>query len=112
MEVYHDEGHGVTAISEKHFSTHIVGITPVEINVHKEGQFTFELYGLRYPTNDPVIILESGFCCGYVGEGPNGTLTILTKLGMDRTEAEHAVYYRENITVSMRNGKPKILEEV
>ena len=111
MKVFHDGGDGITEISRKHFARHFKKLSPVELIVRKHGNFTFELYGIEKvgKTSEPqsIILLESGFNCGYGGEGPRGTMWALEQLGMGKQETERIVPMFSLIIVDFRSGRPK-----
>ncbi|CAK8583844.1 hypothetical protein BMEGG_06102 [Priestia megaterium] len=48
----------------------------------------------------------SGCNCGYLGEGPRGTISILEELGIE--DAESIVTYNAVIYIDMKNGTPKV----
>ena len=109
MKVYHDGGDGITEVSKKHFAKYFKNLAPIELTVRKHGHFTFELYGLaKNEERTPVIILESGFNCGYGGEGPSGTIWALEQLGMEKQESEEIVSIFNLIMVDFRSGKPRV----
>lgn len=106
-KVYHDGAGGVTRISTEHFKATLgLGINVVEVNIHREGTFTFEVLGFTRERlggeSEMVIILESGFTCGYNGEGPNGAFEALRMLGVSELEAQ-AVFSKQN--VKYRHGE-------
>ena len=107
MKVIHDGGDGVTEVSKKHFARYFKHITPIELTVRKHGHFTFELYGLaKNEERTPVLILESGFNCGYGGTGPHGTAFALEKLEVPK-EIIELVFIKENLYINFRSGKSK-----
>ena len=105
--VIHDFGHGVTRQSTEQFEKYISDIQPIEVNVRNHGEFTFELFGVTRDNQKSVIILESGFNCGYGGEGPHGTADALKKLGVDDADLKE-IFVRDNLTFDFRSGKPKL----
>jgi len=95
-------------VSKKHFTRYFRNLTPIELTVRAHGHFTFELYGLaKNEERTPVLILESGFNCGYGGEGPHGTISALKQLGITNKELEGIVTTFSLIIVDFR-GKPRI----
>jgi len=106
MRVWHDGGDGITDISKKHFKRLYKRIRPIEVFVSKDGVFTFQLYGTHKRTNEPVVILESGFNCGYGGTGPHGTVWALELLGVPKS-LRKLVFSREYLIVNFRSGYPR-----
>ena len=102
VKVRHDGGGGITDISKKHFSRTIRGVVPIEVNIHRQGIFTFELYGIEVKTSDCVVILESGFNCGYGGTGPHGSAWALENLGMAK-EVSRCVFEQMDLRVDFRD---------
>lgn len=106
MQVYHDSGGGITEVSKKHFARmlrRLSGFRPVQVTVHAEGEYTFELYGFH--GDEAIVILESGFNSGYSGEGPCGTKWALEQLGVPEALAEEVLYYRDKV-IDFRGGEP------
>ena len=108
MKVFHDGGDGVTEVSKKHFSKHFRNLTPIELDVRKHGHFTFELYGLaNNEERTSVLILESGFDCGYGGTGPHGTAFALEKLKVPK-EIIELMFTKDNLYINFQSDKPKV----
>ena len=112
MQVYHDDGGGITEASKQHFSlmlSHLrsKGFSPVQVTIHAEGEFMFELYGIQ--GKEAIVILESGFNSGYGGEGPHGSKWALEQLGVLPKLASE-VFQRKGLVIDFRGGIPHIKE--
>ena len=107
MKIYHDGGHGVTETSKTHFKTYSKGVVPTEVNVRATGTFTFEFLGTR-SDGETILILESGFNCGYRGEGPHGTLWALERVGLSRDEIAEIIFTHNFFAVDFTYDTPRI----
>ena len=76
--VWQDGGHGITNKSLRYFDS-LKGKLGAIHKIHIDGdrQMSMEIEAING------VVLLSGVNCGYGGEGPHGTLTILEKLGID-----------------------------
>ena len=108
MKVFHDGGDGITEVSKRHFTRYFKNLTPIELTVRRHGHFTFELYGLaKNKERTPVLILESGFNCGYGGTGPHGTAFALEKLKVPK-EIIELMFTKDNLYINFQSDKPKV----
>lgn len=84
MEVYKDNGYGITADSRKFAGKILERITEPEardiILTRKMGRYTVFVY-----FKDSHELHLSGFNWGYGGEGPHGLLWLFEKLGVPLT---------------------------
>ena len=109
MKVYHDGGGGITDISKEHFAKHAKQIEPLEVNISRNGPFSFQLYGIDKVSRNAVAILESGFNCGYGGDGPHGSAWALEQLGCDHVLAT-TVFARKSVFINFRGTTPQLDE--
>ena len=107
VKVLHDGGDGVTEVSKKHFTKYIKYFVPVELTVRKHGYFTFELFGIS-KSGEGTLILESGFNCGYGGEGPHGALWAIEKLGRVTTQLKRLITSCNLVVIDFRGDEPKV----
>lgn len=106
VKVFHDEGGGATDISKQHFEKHIKSIQPIEATIRNFGTFTFELFGLDRERKG-VILLESGFNCGYNRTGPHGSHWALMKLGVSK-EIANKIFSCTAMYINFRSVPPEV----
>jgi len=108
VKVWHDRGEGITEKSKKHFEKRYKQVIPIEVVVSNFGVFTFQLYGIHRETHEPIVILESGFNCGYRGTGPHGTVWALELLGVPKSYRA-LVFSLDRLVIDFRTKQPRVV---
>ncbi|MHA1863160.1 MAG: hypothetical protein ACTSWA_05270 [Candidatus Thorarchaeota archaeon] len=103
LMLYHDGGHGITHDSLEYWNERMkpmlqnIGWRPHQVTTVNTGLFSTELFGFdKY--HNMIVILFSGFSCGYGGTGPHGLVKLLMDLGIPRDEAEKKVFVNPLVT--------------
>lgn len=79
--VYHDDGGGITQRSLAFWrATKKPDWKVLHVVSTRAGDFNTEVVCIDTNSNR-IVVLLSGFCCGYRGEGPNGLFRLLESLG-------------------------------
>ena len=97
--VWQDGGHGITNKSLRYFDS-LKGKLGAIHKIHIDGdrQMSMEIEAING------VVLLSGVNCGYGGEGPHGTLTLLKKLGVDNDELKAKVLNNNPVNITQDIG--------
>ena len=93
--VWQDGGHGLTQKSLRYFDSLKDKLGQLQmIHIDEDRRMSMEIVSMNG------VALLSGVGCGYGGEGPTGTLTILDKLGINNDVIKSLVISNRSVSIT------------